>query len=248
MNIVVFDIETEELAPRGELTDDNLCGMKISVACAFDYMTGEYSVYMDDNLGMLWHRLVNADLVTGFNINRFDLPILKCVTENEMGVCGAAPAELEVLNHQLAEIRRKTYDLYIEAKAGAKADTYDRGYNCDGVLRATWGAHMAKTGSGADAPKLWQSRKRGELVTYCLADVHRERLIFERCWQAGRLRALGYKNGTEAFPVLRPQQMLNQVPDDAILPFPLESPPPPAEPPSPPFQYTPRSASPSDVI
>jgi len=219
MNIVVFDIETTELAPKGVLEERDLCVLDISVAAAFDYKTGEYSIYMKDNIHLLWHRMVGADLITGFNITGFDLPIMHCVMEDRIVSGGGNDPELKALNLDYEKIKAKTYDLYFEAKAGAGAGKFDRGYNCDGILRSTWGAHMAKTGNGKEAPQLWHDKKFGELASYCLADVHRERLIFERCWTAGRLRALGYKEGKEDFQVERPQVRLDI---EAELPHRLE--------------------------
>ena len=219
MNIVVFDIETTELAPKGVLEERDLCVLDISVAAAFDYKTGEYSIYMKDNIHLLWHRMVGADLITGFNITGFDLPIMHCVMEDRIVSGGGNDPELKALNLDYEKIKAKTYDLYFEAKAGAGAGKFDRGYNCDGILRSTWGAHMAKTGNGKEAPQLWKDGKLGELASYCMADVHRERLIFERCWTAGRLRSLGYKEGKEDFQVEHPQVRLDI---EAALPHRLE--------------------------
>ena len=105
-------------------------------------------------------------------------------------------------------MRRKSYDLYVEVKAGAKADKYHRGYKCDDVLAATFGDSGRKTGNGADAPDLWKDGKLGKLATYCLADVHRERMIFEQCWRNGTLRAFGFEDGKQDIPVVRPQTRL----------------------------------------
>jgi hypothetical protein len=233
MNIVVFDIETTDLVPKGELTDDVLCGIQASVACAFDYMTGEYSVYMQDNMGALWYRLSTANLIVGFNIQKFDLPVLKCQVQNDAAQGGSTPEDLKVFDTQLPEFKAKSYDLYLQVKAGANADMYDRGYKCDDVLQSTWGAHKAKTGSGADAPRLWKEKRFGDLVSYCLADVHRERLIFERCWTTGFLRSTGYRDGKEDIAVIQPQEVLSiqlgqVLPKSTPLPFLLEGPAAPA--------------------
>jgi len=245
MNIVVFDIETTELAPKGVLEERDLCVLDISVAAAFDYKTGEYSIYMKDNIHLLWHRMVGADLITGFNITGFDLPIMHCVMEDRIVSGGGNDPELKALNLDYEKIKAKTYDLYFEAKAGAGAGKFDRGYNCDGILRSTWGAHMAKTGNGKEAPQLWKDGKMGELASYCMADVHRERLIFERCYNGGKLRALGYNDGSEEFNVRPPQGMLKIV---GALPFSLEGDQAPRPEPGPAHVAPPVTAKASDDI
>ena len=139
MNIVVFDVETKELAPRGDPTERELGAIGISVACAFDYLTGEYSAYMQDNLGALWWRLTQADLVVGFNIRRFDVPVLFWPLYEALGSGGEAPEIVDQFEETKALVLSKCYDIYEESKLGARAGKYDRGFRADDHLRAIWG-------------------------------------------------------------------------------------------------------------
>jgi hypothetical protein len=232
----------------------------VSVAVAFDYETGEYTVHLQDNLGALWYRLTRAALVVGFNIRRFDIPVLFGHVQNDLGTGGSDPGEMESLEASREGVLANAYDIYEESKIGAGAGKYDRGYRADDHLRAIWGAGGAKTGSGADAPRLWKEDRMGELTTYCLADVHRERRLFERCWTAGRLRSLGFKEGKADFPIIMPQDKLC-VPRDTPLPFLMdpttqafadamqagfeESRRPGAEPPAPPAPHLPPTERPA---
>ncbi len=206
--------------------------MGISVGVAFSFQTGDFTIHLDDNMADLWEMLVNATLVTGFNVLTFDIPLLKAEMANlikrltpddQPGWAARRATMMEKLDAQHAAIEAKTYDMYPVAKAGAGADTYDKGYRVDDLLRATWGFTAAKTGNGAFAPDLFKVGKIGELISYCVADVQRERRLFERCWYSARLRAMGFKKGAEAFQVRRPQMMLG-APEGAvgILPFRLD--------------------------
>ena len=240
MNIVVFDLETKA-RPGSDCTWEEKHKMGISVGVSFSFQTGDFTTYLDDNMGDLWEALIKADLVTGYNILSFDLPLLKAEMENWIHRLTAqhqmeeeAAKMLAGLEAQYAKVLLKSYDMYPEAKAGAGADTYDKGYRVDDLLRATWGAAAGKTGNGAFAPDLFKAGKQGELISYCIADVQRERRLFERCWTMGTLRAAGYKEGKEYFTVKRPQEMLGLA-FFTPLPYPIDGDPCGAPPPEAPY-------------
>ncbi len=101
---------------------------------------------------------------------------------------------------------KANYDMLVESRAGAVVDMYARGFKLDAHLRATLGPEAMKTGDGGDAPALYQAGKIGELVSYCMADVHRERMLFEHVWSAGNLAC--DHNGWARHAVRRPQEAL----------------------------------------
>ena len=74
MKIIVFDLEIKKEMKTGA-DWANKAAMGISVGVAFDYASGEYRVFMDDNLQELVDLINDADLVTGSNICDFDLPV-----------------------------------------------------------------------------------------------------------------------------------------------------------------------------
>jgi hypothetical protein len=100
---------------------------------------------------------------------------------------------------------------------------------------------------------LFKDGKMGELISYCLADVHRERRLFERCWTEGNLKAMGFKGGQEEYPVVLPQEYLSintgvTVPRNTPLPFPMDGPLPPQAPPAPAYVVPPLKELASDAI
>jgi hypothetical protein len=177
-NCVVFDLEIKN--PIATKEDwKKYAKMGISVGCSYDFSTGEYGVYMDDNLQELVDLINGSSLVTGFNIQEFDLPLLR------------ATAELMKLNPLKPDDEIFVYDIYRESKIGAGADKYAKGFNLDAHLKATFGEHFLKTAHGSEAPVMWQNHKYGKLVDYCLADVHRERMLFEHIWYNGSVKVTG---------------------------------------------------------
>ncbi len=170
MRIVVYDLETKT-KPETKADWVDYPKMGISVGCSYDFSTGEYGVYLDDNLGALIDLLNSADMVTAFNHVHFDNKLLTGVAAH-LGI----PQKLDI---------RLNYDMLVESRAGAKVGMFAKGFKLDAHLKATLGDEAMKTGSGAMAPDLYQAGKLGEVISYCLADVHRERLLFRHIWKKG---------------------------------------------------------------
>jgi len=121
---------------------------------------------MDDNLGDLVNLLEAADVVTGFNIKGFDIPLLEATIKRKLNL-------------------KKVYDVLEWSRIacgwnpGNDYFRYPKGLKLDDHLEGTFGRDSMKTANGADAPLMWQSGKVGTLVSYCLADVKRELKLFQ---------------------------------------------------------------------
>jgi len=74
-NIIVMDLETQKSFKEvgGKSRLDKL---KISVAGIYDYQTEEFIAYEEKDMMIVDKRLQDIDLVIGFNIRRFDFPVL----------------------------------------------------------------------------------------------------------------------------------------------------------------------------
>ena len=169
-NIVVYDLEIKEQVeslPKKWASRDL---MGISVGCAFDYRTMKYRVFMDDNMPELVDRLNEpGTLIVAFNHINFDnkllrdtygLPLLKPDTE---------------LNN---------YDMMLVSKMGVGVrGAAHKGFRLDDHLMACGLA--TKTANVAEAPIMWQAKKFGTLIDYCMNDVMVERGLFEHMWING---------------------------------------------------------------
>lgn len=173
-NVVVYDCEIKKPVDGKTVTWETHHLMGISVACLFDYRTGDFSVYLEDNLPELAHRLNQADLVVAFNQINFDNRLLR-----------ASGLDLK------PDSQLKNYDMLVESRRSigwSDGMQFPRGMKLDDHLEATFGKASMKTADGADAPGMYQRGEMGRLISYCLADVARERKLFERIWEKGHAR------------------------------------------------------------
>jgi DEAD/DEAH box helicase domain-containing protein len=170
-NIVVYDCEIKNEIDLIKITwaDHHLMGL--SVAALFDYLTGDYQVYFENDIQDLAKRLNNAELIVGFNTKAFDNRLIRG--------CGAdLKADSDLKNWDILEQSRISTG-WNESKR------YPTGMKLDDHLMATFGKDSMKTENGANAPKMFQSGQIGKLVSYCLADVRREKMLFEHIVQFG---------------------------------------------------------------
>lgn len=159
---VVVDVEiqkTIEETPGGwDATD------KLGVACAvvYEFTTDRFRVYGPEDVPALRERLLKADRVTGYNVEKFDFPVI-------WGLPG---------RERVHELKPKTNDLLLRIwrSLGLSDDTFSdahKGWGLDVVAKGTLGA--GKIGYGGDAPKWFQAGQWGKLVNYCADDVALER-------------------------------------------------------------------------
>ncbi|MFB6181869.1 MAG: ribonuclease H-like domain-containing protein [Candidatus Magasanikbacteria bacterium] len=66
---IVFDIET-----YGDI--NNKEELDVTVVSLYDYEEEQYESYDEDQLGDLWKKLEQADLLIGYNSKHFDVPVL----------------------------------------------------------------------------------------------------------------------------------------------------------------------------
>ncbi len=170
-NIVVFDCEIENDVDGKKVTWGRKDLMGFSVGCLFDYFTGDFSVYFKEDIQRMATRLNQADLVVGFNILGFDNELIRAQ--------GGDLAPDGMLKHyDLLEYSRRSIGWTPEQR-------FPSGMRLDDHLKATFGTAFMKTEDGAEAPKMWRDGKRGEVVSYCLADVRREKMLFEHIFEHG---------------------------------------------------------------
>lgn len=165
MKAIVFDCEIVKAIPSHRepvIEGIEYCGgwhdhahMGISVIGAFDYETGAYRVFLEDNFAAFKELVDQADVVCGFNNGGFDDKLVKAVLGWEI------PAE-------------KSYDLLSEVwVAHGLGRRYGgseySGFGLQDCAKAN--GLPGKTGRGDLAPVLWQRGQRGQVVDYCLNDV-----------------------------------------------------------------------------
>ena len=162
---IVIDVEiqkTIEETPGGWDATDKL---GVAVAVVYEFKTDRFRIYghTEEELIALRARLMEADRISGFNIWKFDFPVI-------FGIPGRQRVE---------ELRGKTNDILrrIWVGLGLNPDQFSsahKGWGLDAVSRGTLAA-PGKIANGAQAPIWFQQGKWGPLVNYCVDDVTLER-------------------------------------------------------------------------
>ena len=144
MGAVVFDLETQrsfqEVGGRR-----NLHRMGLSVAVTFIEDDGGYRYFTEENVAELVEELKRGNPVVGFNLYRFDYPVLQAYTDFPLHTLPT----LDILE----EVYRR-----IGFRIGL-----------DALAQATLG--VAKSADGLKAIRWWRQGRMQELFEYCRQDV-----------------------------------------------------------------------------
>lgn len=162
--MMVYDIEIKRAIPpkRGQLVEGieycegwhDHANMGIAVVGTYDFITRQYRVFCEDNLGDLTELISRHECVIGFNNVAFDDKVL-----------GVAGIKID---------SNKSYDLLREIWVAAGLYPVYSGVSHNGFsLEAMSQANLKsrKSGNGAMAPVLWQQGQIGSVIDYCLNDV-----------------------------------------------------------------------------
>ena len=159
MNIVVFDLETqnlfEDVGGRG-----NIAALKVSCAVTWSSLRNDFSLYWEKDIPALIAELKSAGRVIGFNIKSFDYEVLRPYAPNERLQFLPTLDILEDLFHTLS-FR----------------------VSLDSVARATLGDR--KSASGLQAVEWWRTGELDKLAAYCKMDVDVTRRIYDFGCQNG---------------------------------------------------------------
>jgi DEAD/DEAH box helicase domain-containing protein len=157
---LVLDLETQRDFAEVEGRKPELLG--VSVVGLYSYQENRYDAYLEADLRTaLAPRLAAAELLVGFNIRRFDLPVLQPYLPYP------APT-LPVLDIMEEVVKHLGHRLSLESLAQA---TLGRG----------------KSGSGLDALRWFKEGRFDLITTYCLDDVKLTKELYDYGREHGRL-------------------------------------------------------------
>ena len=159
---IVVDVEIQKTIEEtpGGWESTHLLG--VAVACVWEYRTARMRVYGPGDVKALQDRLLCADRISGFNIWKFDFPVI-------FGLPGRE--RVEALRPKCDDLLRRIWQaLKLDPDSFSKAHG---GWGLDAVAGSTLGAW--KIGHGADAPKWYQAGQIQKVVNYCADDVALER-------------------------------------------------------------------------
>ncbi len=157
--MIVIDLETQKTFD--EVGGRNYQDLLISVMGVYRFDSDHYECYLEQELHRFENLLIDSSLIIGFNIRKFDLPVLQRYVGVETG-------KLPILDlmEDIAE------------KIGHRV-------SLDSVAQATLG--VGKTGHGLDAIDFFREGKWEELKSYCLNDVKITKEVYEYGVKHGRV-------------------------------------------------------------
>jgi DEAD/DEAH box helicase domain-containing protein len=148
---LVFDLETQKSAEEVGGWQ-NLAAMKMALSVTFNDVTGQFRTYHEKDVTELLLDLLTADRVVGYNIDRFDLGVLRGYTDRDLS-------------------RIRTLDMLadIYAKLGFRMRLADVG-------EATLG--VGKSADGLQSLQWWKEGKVELIEQYCRRDVELTRDVY----------------------------------------------------------------------
>ncbi len=161
MNHIVLDIETQNLFSDvgGK---ENLTKLLLSVAGVYSYASNSFLTFAENEISHFQNLLQNTDLIIGFNINHFDLPVLQKYLSIDLGKIPTLDIMNEVVN--VVGHRVSLDDLLINTLKNKKS--------ANGLL----------------AVQYWREGRIGELKKYCLDDVRLTRDLYEHGLKNGEIK------------------------------------------------------------
>ncbi len=168
---IVLDLETQHIFRDVAYNHKKL---KVSVVGIYDYATNCFEAFFENELQTLFAKLEMASFIIGFNINKFDLPVLS--------------------PYYLGSIKQfETVDLLdeVEKSLGFRVAL-------DDLARATLG--VKKSGHGLTAIEYFKKGEFNKLKEYCLQDVRITKELYEYGKNNGKLFFLDAR-GKKEIPV-----------------------------------------------
>ena len=152
-NIVYFDLETQKSA---EVVGGwhNIREMRMSIGVTYSTGRGEYKIYGEREVNDLIEELRRADLVVGFNNQRFDYAVLQ--------------GHNDFFDHEQVP----TLDLMVDLQ-----NKLQHRLSLDSVAHATFG--VEKTSEGLQAIRWFREGKMLDIAEYCCFDVKLTKLVHE---------------------------------------------------------------------
>lgn len=156
---IVLDLETKKSFDEVEGRDLRLLG--VSAVGIYSYRDDQFKVFLEKDIKQLLPYFKQAKLVIGFNIKKFDFPVLQ-----------------PYLDFDLSNL--SSLDIFEEVK---KSLGFRLGLNS--IAQAT--LEIGKSGSGLDALKYFRQGEINKLIEYCQRDVFITRELYEYGKRNGHL-------------------------------------------------------------
>ena len=170
---LVIDVETQQLV-QDVGGWEHVDKLTISVACAYDSKTDQYTSYRENELKNLID-LCEDRLVIGYNVRGFDLPVMQQY--------GLDVSRLDVFDI-MYDVETLTRQRFLKLEAIARG-TLNAGKSADGLMAVEW----------------WKKGDVQKIIDYCIQDVKVTRDIFQFGRQNGFIRIQRSNDNVTQVPV-----------------------------------------------
>lgn len=160
MRKIVFDIETVNTFQ--DVGSNDPVDLDISLLAVHDSETNDYYSFTVEELPTLWPIMEKADLLIGFNLDHFDVPLLN-----------------KYYHGDLTKI--KSVDIMKELQK-----VLGRRISLQAVAEATLG--KGKSGHGLDAITWWRNGEIEKVRKYCIDDVKVTKDVYEYALKNAKLK------------------------------------------------------------
>ena len=161
MKHIVLDIETKNLFSDvgGK---ENLTKLSLSVAGVFSYADNAFLTFSENEMPQFQNLLGKTDLIIGFNIDHFDLPVLQKYLSVDLNKIPT----LDIMNEVVGKMGHRV--------------------SLDDLVSNTLGKR--KSANGLMAVEYWREGRMDELKKYCLDDVRLTRDLYEHGLKNGEIK------------------------------------------------------------
>lgn len=158
MDVIVFDIETQNFFTDPDVGWGNYEALRVSVVGAYSYAEDKCFCFEEREMDKAAELFRGAKLLVGFSMNRYDVPVLN--------------RYLDKIVPPLNLFDKKRLDLLDEIEL-----VVGRRVSLEKLAQANLG--MGKSGHGARAIELYRQGRMEELKNYCLQDVDITKRLFD---------------------------------------------------------------------
>ncbi len=156
---LVLDLETKRTFE--EVGGRNFGELGVSVCCIYSYSDNQYRHFLENELSRMENYLLDTKLIVGFNVKRFDLPVLQpyfTVNIERLPVFDLLDDLTQRLGHRVS---------------------------LDSVAQAT--LNVGKTAHGLDAIRFYREGNWDKLKSYCENDVKITKEVFDYGCEQGEV-------------------------------------------------------------
>ena len=165
-NMICLDLEVEHRPDDLATGWKDLAALGLSIGGLYDYQDQRVHWFDQQTLLATVEALVaRQPLMISFNGIGFDFALMRALLRQRI----RRGLDYQQVCDQFAALAAQSYDILAEIWAAAPENRYQRGNSLDALCQHN--GLGAKTGHGAQAPRLWHEGRIAEVVNYCAMDI-----------------------------------------------------------------------------